>query len=120
MSFAVHDIPRDPSRANTYSVSITCVPARVWRTSNTCVRDQSLTVPIPLSTHIRGETRFGALKSQRPISRADTAPRLNAAMSQSLQKREDLTGQSQCRRSRTDARPANFHIRGETSRGVGR
>lgn len=45
-------------------------------------------------------------QSQRPISRADTAPRMNAAMSQSLHAREDLVGQSQCRRSRSDARPA--------------
>ena len=47
-------------------------------------------------------------QSQRPISRADTAPRMNAAMSQSLHAREDLVGQSQCRRSRNDARPATL------------
>ena len=47
-------------------------------------------------------------QSQRPISRADTAPRMNAAMSQSLHAREDLVGQSQCRRSRSDARPATL------------
>jgi hypothetical protein len=45
--------------------------------------------------------------SQRPISRADTAPRMNAAMSQSSEARQDLIGQCQSERSRTDARPAN-------------
>lgn len=50
-------------------------------------------------------------QSQRPISRADTAPRMNAAMSQSLHAREDLVGQSQCRRSRNDARPATLSER---------
>lgn len=51
-------------------------------------------------------SRLGATSSQRPISRADTAPRMNAAMSQSLEARQDLLGQCQSRRSRSDARPA--------------
>lgn len=44
--------------------------------------------------------------SQRRISRADTAPRLNAAMSQSLDARQDLIGQCLSRRSWGDAQPA--------------
>lgn len=46
--------------------------------------------------------------SQRRISRADTAPRLNAAMSQSLDARQDLIGQCQSRRSWGDVQPAKL------------
>jgi len=47
-------------------------------------------------------------QSQRPISRADTAPRMNAAMSQSFEVRQDLIGQCQSERSRSDALPATL------------
>lgn len=56
-------------------------------------------------THSR---RIGAAISQRPISRADTAPWMNAAMSQSLEARQDPVGQCPSRRSRSDARPAKL------------
>lgn len=50
--------------------------------------------------------RAGATHSQRPISRADTPPRMNGATSQSSEARQDLIGQCQSERSRGDARPA--------------
>ena len=66
----------------------------------------------------RTRSRHGAKKagtifptptqSQRPISRADTAPRMNAAMSQSFEVRQDLIGQCQSERSRSDALPATL------------
>lgn len=81
-------------------------------------RDASLlksTPASPLKTHpaarlssvspSRAATPFS---SQRRISRADTAPRLNAAMSQSLDARQDLIGQCQSRRSWGDVQPAKL------------
>jgi len=56
-----------------------------------------------LSSSVPGRA---AKVSQRRISRADTAPRLNAAMSQSLDARQDPIGQCQSRRSWGDVQPA--------------
>lgn len=108
---STHQIARYPSVTP-------CATARIVSLPFARERDASLiksTPASPLKTHpaarlssvspSRAATPFS---SQRRISRADTAPRLNAAMSQSLDARQDLIGQCQSRRSWGDVQPAKL------------